>query len=222
MSRQGAIILLFLVILIGLIDIVIRLYKLNKKSDLAFEYGNKLVDFLNKNNEYIFSNELFSYLNRNSVEMQSIMGELGILDTLIDPMRGVQYRNYQLIINGINDLLMYSNAGLHSSVKESGLMIYSSIEKYIGYTNVEKKELIGYLKNPFVWLREGIRLIIEFPIFFLYWTGLIQYSRYLKLKDNILFRLIKFLLGTLGFISTIMGIVTGYEPFINIIKSFSK
>lgn len=220
MSRQGAIILLFVVILIGFIDIAIRLYKLNKKSDLAIEYGNKLVEFLSNNNEHIFSTELFSYLNSNSVEMQSIMGEFGILDTLIDPIRGFKYRNYQLIINGVNDLLMYSNSGLNSSVKESGLMIYSSIEKYIGYTNLERKELIGYLKNPFVWLREGIRLVIEFPIFFLYWTGLIKYSRYSKLKDNIIFRLIKSFFGTLGFISTIITIVTGYEPFINMIKPF--
>ena len=139
MNRQGAIILLFVVILIGFVDIVIRLNKLNKKSKLAVEYGNKLVEFLNKNNEYIFSNELFSYLNRNSVEMQSIMGEFGILDTLIDPIREIKYRNYQLIINGVNDLLMYSNASSYRSVNESGLMIYSSIEKYIGILTLREK-----------------------------------------------------------------------------------
>lgn len=222
MTRLGGVIILLTVTVIGFINIIVRLYKTNKDLNTIIEYKNKLVDFLNTTNNYSFSSGIFDYLNTNSYEIQSILGEFGILDSLIDPIRGVQYRNYELIINGVNDLLMYSNSGIYSSVKESGLMMDSSIGKYIGYSNLQYEKLVKSLKNPFVWIREGIRLIIEFPIFFLYWTGLIKYSRYSKIKENIIVRLIKSFIGTLGFIGTVMTIVTGYESFINIIKQFIK
>jgi hypothetical protein len=67
-------------------------------------------------------------------------------------------------------------------------------------------------------LREGIRVIVGFPVYFLYWTNLIQYSSYSKIKSNIIMKIIGFLVGTIGFISAIVTIITGYEPFVEKIK----
>jgi len=64
----------------------------------------------------------------------------------------------------------------------------------------------------------GVRVVVGLPIYLLYWTGLIQYSSYSKIKSNIIIKFIGFLVGAIGFISAIVTIITGYEPFIEIIK----
>ncbi|MDU4414004.1 hypothetical protein GKD08_06070 [Paeniclostridium sordellii] len=219
MQKIQASMLLIIVLILGFSNIVYRIIKMNKDQQIAIIYRNKLVEFLQSMNKGKVLHSNLEYLNSNSCEVQSIIGELGIATSVINPMLGLQYNNYQIIINGVDEISRSIRIGLINQAIDAGVMMDSSIGKYIGYVDSNRKELISNMKNPFIWLREGIRVIVGFPIYFLYWTGLIQYSSYSKLKSNIVVRFIGVIVGITGFVSAIIGIITGYGPFMQIIKT---
>ena len=213
MQKIQASMLLIIVLILGFSNIVYRIIKMNKDQQIAIIYRNKLVEFLQSMNKGKVLHSNLEYLNK------SIIGELGIATSVINPMLGLQYNNYQIIINGVDEISRSIRIGLINQAIDAGVMMDSSIGKYIGYVDSNRKELISNMKNPFIWLREGIRVIVGFPIYFLYWTGLIQYSSYSKLKSNIVVRFIGVIVGITGFVSAIIGIITGYGPFMQIIKT---
>lgn len=215
MTKVKAVIFIVAIAVLGVINIIYRIVKIKKKLDIVFNYQDKLVEFLNSHSKGTTLYDNLDYLNKNSWEVQDIIDAVGMNFSMINPILGVQYSNYQIIINGIDEITR--NLSLGISLDEIPLMMSNCLGKYIGYGQRNGNELISYLKNPLIWVREGIRVIVGLPIYFIYWTGLIKYSSYLRIKSNILVKLIGFIIGILGFIGTIVTIVTGYEPFMNII-----
>lgn len=220
MKKIQGIVLLVIVLIIGFSNIVYRIIKMNKEQKVVINYRKELIEFLNGINEGNISARHLEYLNSNSCEVQSIVGALGIAVSFIDPILGLQCNNYQIIINGVDEISRSLRIKLHDQAINAGLMMSNSLGKYIGSVDSDRKKMISYMKNPFTLLREGVRVIVGFPIFFLYWSGLINYSRYHKIKSNIIVKLIGFILGFLGFIDTMITIITGYKPSIEIIKQF--
>lgn len=217
MTKANAIIFIVAIAVLGVINIIYRIVKNNKDLNIVFNYQNKLVEFLNSRSKGTILYDNLDYLNKNSWEVQDIIDAVGMNVSMIDPILGVQYSKYQIIINGVDEITRSLKSSFGRGLDEIPLMMHNCLGKYIGYGERNRNELISYLKNPLVWLREGIRIIVGFPIYFLYWTGLIKYSSYSRIKSNILVKFLGFIIGTIGFISAIVTIVTGYEPFINII-----
>jgi hypothetical protein len=52
----------------------------------------------------------------------------GIASDFIDPIRNVQYKNYQIIINGVNEIQCYAIAGLKNDVVQEGMNIKSCLD----------------------------------------------------------------------------------------------
>lgn len=217
MTKVNAILFIIAIAAIGVINIIYRIVKMNKELETVFNYQNKLVDFLNSYSKGTILYDNLDYLNKNSWEVQDIIDTVGMNVSMIDPILGVQYNKYQIIINGVDEITRNLKSSFGINLDEIPMMMHNCLGKYIGYGERNIKELISYLKNPLVWIREGTRIIVGFPIYFLYWTGLIKYSSYSRIKSNILVKFLGFIIGTVGFVSAIMSIVTGYQPFMNII-----
>lgn len=222
MQKSRAIMVVVIVLIIGFFNILYRIIKINKDQEVVIKYQNKLIEFLNSRNNGKILYENLTYLNMKSFEVQNIIDTLGMTVSVIDPILGMQYSNYQVIINGIDEISRDLSLGFNQGITQAGIMMSNCAGKYIGHVDTNRKELISYMKNPFIWLREGVRVIVGFPIFFLYWTGLIQYSRYSKIKNNIIIKFIGFTIGFMGFVGTVITIITGYKPSIEIIKQFLR
>lgn len=207
---------------IGFIKIKIDLRKIADDIKKCEEYRGKLKEFKVKIENNEFSSEIFEYLNYKSGTIQNLIGYFGIAVNYKPPYSNYILRNYQIIINELSYLYDYYSNNMQNLIFDSLMTMDSCILKYIGYVKDKEEKLLKGLYNPFIWLREGIRIIVQFPIFFLYWTGIIKYAKYTKILDNILFKIFSVIAGTLGFLGTIITIVTGYENFINIVSQFIK
>lgn len=210
---MNSIIVMIGIPLIGLLNIIYRIINLyaNKKVVQLYETKlNSLIKLLNENKN--ISKE-YDYLNKKCYEVQNILGIYGIAIDYIDPIRNVKFKNYQILTNCTNEIAAYSRAGINKFAIESGQIINDCIGKYLGYVETETKKLLWSLINPFIWIRDGIRVIVRLPIYLLYWTGIIEYSNYIKMETSIITKII----DVLGFVGTVITIVTGYEPFVNII-----
>ena len=214
MRYIGAFFIIIVFIGIGFIKIKRDLSKIADNIKKCEEYRGKLKEFKVKIENNEFSSDIFEYLNCKSVIIQNLIGCFGIAANYKPPYSSYIIPDYQIIINELSCLYNYYSNNMKDLIFDSLMTMDNCILKYIGY--------VKDLYNPFILIREGIRIIVQFPIFFLYWTGIIKYARYTKILDNTLFKIFSVIAGTLGFLGTIITIVTEYENFINTVSQFIK
>lgn len=222
MNYKLGVLIIIVIIITGFIKILIKFKKVKNNISECENYRYKVCEFIEKINQDEFSYEVFEYLNSQSYSIQKIIGAFGVAANYKPSYANYFITNYDIIINEVNNLLSCYSNGFRKGISDSLIMIDSSIGKYMGYAEDKRKKVFKDLCNPFVWIREGVRAIVTFPIFFMYWTGIIEYSNYNKIQNNKIVRFGSVIFGTLGFISTLITIITGYEPFMNIISSFIK
>jgi hypothetical protein len=136
-------------------------------------------------------------------------------------------KGYQVILNGISNLLteyrQFGDLGFgRNMVHDEATFIDDMLLTYMGGLNTEYDQGLSEVKNPLIWLREGVRTIVVMPISLMYWSGLIQYRTYSILANNFLVKFIAFLVAFIGLIGSIVTIFTGYEPFLKIINDMKR
>ncbi|NMO75730.1 hypothetical protein [Niallia alba] len=195
----------------------------------AYEYLNKFREYGNSLLIEKENYQLYEWLTMKAPKMQDKVGELGIARGFIPPFSGIQYRTYQIIINALPTLRDEARSpirgfnSLQNSIMHNYLsMIDDVLLRYIGVVENNIEKLKGQAKNPFVWLREGVQFFVHLPILLLYWTGLIKYGTYYRILNNIIVKIINFLVIVIGLISSIITIVTGYNPFTEILSKYVK
>ncbi|SKA02054.1 hypothetical protein [Selenihalanaerobacter shriftii] len=223
MQRVWAIIGLVLIGIWGLVTLIFTAWKTSKRRDYADAFLEKYREFCNSLLDNEFNGELYQWLKLNSAKMQNDIGDYGVAKVYKPAGANYAFKNYQLIVNGIGTIRdLYNQFGDlrlgRGMIRDEILAIDDVILTYIGALDTELDDLFSQIKNPLIWIREGIRSIVTFPISFSYWTGLIQYRTYNKLSRNIITKILSFVLTFVGLIGTIITIVTGYIPFIDKVK----
>ncbi|WP_375357391.1 hypothetical protein [Paenibacillus enshidis] len=137
-----------------------------------------------------------------------------------------QYRNLQILVN-----LLPQIREAYKTTRSYNALSFD-FERLNGFTNVITESLLRYegdlserdnatrnrLKNPFIWLREGVQWVVTLPIQLLYWTGVINYVVLSRWSNNWFVKFLNFLIIIIGLASSIVTLVTGYNPFIQIMK----
>ena len=88
----------------------------------------------------------------------------------------------------------------------------------IGTLEHELEELKAGLLNPFICLREGVRFILSLPVYLLNWFGIISQGNTNSAIESKAFKFISGFVALIGFISSVIGIFTGWEPFLQIFQ----
>lgn len=223
----GAIVLIAISV-IGLLRIFCKAKAQSEDKDFAIEYLNNYREFASGLINGTFDAEKYQWLKLKSSKMQIMMGSYGLAATYKPAGANYMFKNYQMIVNGITevkDIYMRMINGLGLSIEKEMLReligtIDDVILTYIGYLENNGERLLKELKNPFVWFREGVRFIVTFPIYLMQWSGLIRYTTYASISNNIFVRFVSFIVGIIAFVSSIVTIVTGYTSFVAIIKNF--
>lgn len=73
------------------------------------------------------------------------------------------------------------------------------------------------LWNPFFCFASGIRWIIGLPADILYWMGIISERSNSAVHNSVVFKMFGHIITIVGLISSIMGIVLGWDEFVKII-----
>lgn len=225
MQKLILIVILFALCILGFIRLVLdRVYKI-KEREFSVNFLNKYREFSNQLMNDNFNNENYQWLKLNSAKMQKQMGVYGVVHAYKPAFSNYMYNNYEIIINGISHIRdLYSETfdfGLGRKVAFDEITgIDDVLLIYMGAIDNEMEVNMSEIKNPMIWLREGVRLIVTLPISLMYWSGLIRYSTYNSLSNNFFTKFISFLVVVIGLVSSIVTIATGYIPFWDIIKKF--
>ena len=76
------------------------------------------------------------------------------------------------------------------------------------------------LKNPFKWLQFGVRFLVGFPVRLLSWFGIIPEGWVSAFTSNWAFKTISSLIALVGFMVSIVGLITGWEEFLAIVRGW--
>ncbi len=76
------------------------------------------------------------------------------------------------------------------------------------------------LKNPIIWFREGVQLLISSPLYAAFWLGVIKEPVIDRLTGNIIFKFISTFVTLVGFVGSVITIVIGWDQFLSITTKF--
>ena len=210
---------ILIVALIGFIYIFQRVKQLADNRQSANDFRDKLNAYLNSQGQ---DYQTYSWLIHRSSRIQSEMGPFGIVGALRPPYADYIYRNYPIVFNSLREIRrgFEDDRFLRNTraLCEYGALLNESVLRYIGALDdlleLERKGL----RNPFVWLQDGVKQILLLPFTLLFRFGVMGGATIDTVARNPVFRILSGLVALLSVLSAIITIVVGWEPFINIVR----
>ena len=138
------------------------------------------------------------------------------------------YSNVQIIVNflpeirkeAVGDMLTPIDARI---IQEYMALVNETLIRYIGSLDDNLDEFRKEIKNPIIWLRKGFSWILLLPISIFYWLGIVGSSLVEGISKNPIFKMFAGLITLLGSISTIMGVIMGWDAFVEtVINLFAQ
>lgn len=211
---------LVLVLSLGLLSLIRE--KSHVSEDIAFsdEFMHKLKAYVESNGR---DNEPYAWLTHRSSKMQKILGAYGVYASYRLPYANLQYQNYPIILNILPELRktledkFLSRGGL---AQQYAFSLQETIIRYGGVLEDRENEFFKSIRNPVVWFREGIRIIVALPLSILEWFGILSEKSVSALISSKAFRLCTAFFGIVSFVSAVMGIALGWEQFQAMLKGW--
>ena len=201
---------LFAVLAIGFIRLLVKRNRLITEGDFAQKYLSKFQKFATSYRDK-FDGQLYYWLTHRAVKMQSQMGVFGQVDYK-PPAANYYIRNYQFIVNTLP--LMRSGMTYLPEVA----MCEDALIRYIGLVDDRLASSSKRLKNPFIWLQEGVQLILALPVLVLHWSGLISITAIDSLTENLFFKVLSGLIILTGLVASVFTIALGWEEFLSLFR----
>lgn len=186
---------------------------------LAQEYLVRLGHYISSGGSDTAS---YSWLTQRAPAMQRQLGATGIMTAYRPPAANFQYTNYPILLNMLPELrkAFADSYVLERLASEYGATLQEVMLRHLGDIDQYDTKLAKKLRNPFIWLREGVRTTLAFPLYLLQWFGLTSESVTSTVTGNIIFRFLSSLAVVIGFIGSIVTIVLGWEQFTSMVNQF--
>ncbi len=224
LDRITVIVTLVVILIIGFIKLLINANKVYQKKGQLIEFRNEFIEFSNELvDKETFNNSLYNKLKLKSSKIQSIMGSYGI-GNYKPAFANYFINDYQVILNSLSEIRTgYKTGGIFGSYdSDEIILVDDALLTCIGAYNDLYEEYKKECKNPLIWFKEGIKVIVNLPISIFYWGGLIKHTTYNKIISTFLFKIISFLVTLIGLISSIVTIIAGIEPLKQFISNIIK
>ncbi len=212
---------LLIVLVIGFITILRKNKENESNLDFTYLYQNKFAEmskkYLSTFNKLSFEgqidNDLYVWLTKNVSRIHKILGVFGIMEYYSDPIARQRISNYHIIIN---TLPKFQNHNIQkfdiNSTNDCLIRFCGELENRI---TLNKKEL----KNPILWFRYGIQIILTSPLLLLNWFGIIGKKRVNEITENVVFKFVSGIVSLIGFLSGLVTIIAGYDE---VVQFFNK
>ncbi|MBE8564074.1 MULTISPECIES: hypothetical protein [Vibrio] len=207
---------------LGFVSVFRRKLVNNDKIEFVVDFNSKFVTYWNSKGQ---DRSAFGLLIRHSNKMQNNLGNQGVAAKFKPPYLNVVYQDYPIIINmlpSLDDAL--STPGFMGGIGDDAVQYAKAIEqtllRHIGSLEANDETLVKQLRNPVIWLREGIRSVLSLPVHFVSWFGLISATTAIKITSSWIFRFLSGFTGLIGLFSAIMGIALGWEEFVKMASKF--
>ena len=221
MDKIIAIIAGIMLLIIGLARIFCDIKFIQKKMEFAHEFYTKLGEYLKSQGKDF---QTYSWLIQRSPKFQREMGFYGLVASYSPPFSNNTFNNYQIILNIIPEVRRefddVSPIADRRFLREYAALLNESILRYVGNLSDDLEIAQKKIKNPVIWLTEGISWILLLPFSILNWIGLMSETIINNIANNPLFKIVAGIVTLLGFLSTVMTIVIGWNSFLQSLKTF--
>jgi hypothetical protein len=208
------IVLVVAALLVGLGRVVLRLIRLSQRAEFGEEYLKRFSLFAKSVEDHSFDSEAYVWLTERVSKMELDMGYHGVLEFYKPPYANYALRNYPILPQTLTNM----RAG-QAHPNEAGFC-QDAILRYLGQLRDVHDSMRGWLKNPFVWLRESVNLIVTLPLRLAQWFGLYEYSTFARLSGSWLVKALTFISTLAGFAVAVMTLVMGWSKFATVVRSW--
>ncbi len=210
------------VMLIGHIRSRVSISRYKRRYTETNQYRDKFIDLVNYYTEHYRVNyELYAECIQDANAMQAELGDDGIIAVFSDPVKKMQGRDFQLLVNTLPDMKLFEGMLDSPSIQQRMKQLFSLCDDaLVKHCGELKRSIMSEEKlqwNPFFCFASGIRWIVGLPVDILFWTGIISERNNSAVHSNIVFKAIAHIITIVGLISSIMGIVLGWDEFVKII-----
>lgn len=154
----------------------------------------------------------YQWLVEKSVRMQEEMGYWGKMAGYRPPFANYMYKDYAVVVNLIPEIRR--QYGFGDGQEEQYLaLLADSLLRYKGALEEKLHSCGRAIRNPFIWLREGVQWVLLMPAYVLTWLGLIRTSTVTRVAVSAVHKSFTGLVALVGLFSTIMSIVVGWDSF---------
>jgi uncharacterized membrane protein len=221
MDKIIAIVASITLLIIGLVRIFRDIKFIQKKMEFAHEFHTKLGEYLKSQGKDF---QTYSWLIQRSPKFQKEMGFYGTVASYSPPFSNYAINNYPIILNIIPEVRKefddVSPIGDRRLLREYAALLNESILRYVGDLTDDLEIAQKKIKNPVIWLTEGVSWVLLLPFSILNWIGLMSEAIINGIAHNPLFKIVAGIVTLLGFLSTVMTIVIGWNSFLQSLKTF--
>ena len=154
---------------------------------------------------------MYHWLTLNVAKAQRLAGRRGI-GIFVAPFNAYRVNNSELLVCL---LPFFAN----DNISPSGVTTMDSIlTMSIGHYEEVEREYISALRNPIKWFQYGVRFIISLPIQLLNWFGIINEQTVERFTANAVFKIGAGIVALISFVSSVVGLIGGWQPFIDVIS----
>lgn len=215
MNIWYCIVVLAILIILGFIHEYLKLKQKANQLELTTVFLSKFIEWVNGNRDNF---ELYNWLTIKSEIVQRMLGHIGII-AFRAPFGLYTTNNYPVILNAIPEIYREGRNSLGGGdIATYAQMVDNCLRRFIGlnqeYLDGQRKRLF----NPIVLLCSGTAWILEFPIYILSECKIIGETSRLKIINGKVFSFVSGITALLTLFSIIMGIIMGWENFINALQ----
>ena len=157
---------------------------------------------------------------RNVNAIQEELGDDGVLAEFVDPLKNVCGKDYQLLVNNLPEMKFFSEQFDNSIIRQRLQQLFDLCDdamiKHLGALERQIEDESKKLWNPFSCFSKGVRWLIGLPLDILYWMGIISEHKNSAIQSKTAFKWLGHIVSLVGFISSIMGIILGWEEFLSL------
>ncbi|MCE5233222.1 MAG: hypothetical protein ABFC67_00020 [Mizugakiibacter sp.] len=164
---------------------------------------------------------VYEWLTLNVNRMQVQMGPQGLI-TFRPPFANHVIQNYPVVLNVLPELRRCLSDQLLSRnlLGQYHALLDDALLRHQGSLTGRHQQAVASAKNPIAWLTAGVRTLLAAPVWFLATVGVISRSFASRVVASSFYRLLAGLVATVGFVSAVVGLVTGWEQFAAILRRF--
>lgn len=216
MDRFWFVAILAVPVLIGLVNLLRRKRRLIVAEEFANEYFQKLGDYIKSAGNDV---DAYDWLVHRVNKMQGQLGEAGVFAAFRPPFANYQVRNYPALLNMLPELRNALGPSISSNrlANDYANTLQDLLVRHLGTLSDRLDEIEQLIKNPIVWLREGMRALIALPISVLGWVGILGMGTVQQITGSRPFQILSGLVSLVGFFGIVMGLVVDWAPFVRIV-----
>jgi hypothetical protein len=170
----------------------------------AFAQGfrSRFIEYMNSR---CCDQQAYEWLITNSPRMQSEIGDCGLVHGYCEPYGQVVYETWPIIINAIPQIRGVAHrpdlVNTYASKVDDALM------RHLGALSENARVCRAEMRNPTIWLREGVRTLIAIPFNLLSWFGILGSATVSGITASHAFKAIAGITGLVGFVGMVAGLI---------------